>query len=310
MGLGALQNSSLDRSDNRLSGFYGSIALHIIVTLLIIYGLPNLMTKPPEELVVIPVELATLGDVTTPAPRQVESPQPKELPPETPKQDPTPEPPKPIPKPEPVPEKPVPPKPAPPAPPPDPDPIPVPSPKPKPPEPPKEKPPEPVKDVRPPAKKPAPPDDFNTLLKSVEKMREKVPQQPVSQPQPQDRPSASNKTVNSPLTDSNNQPTTSERDYVAAQIWPKWNVDLGAKGAETLVVKVKITVMPDGRVASAKLDVDNARYDNDPFFRAAADAAVRAVNTASPLKAPASRLTLFKDNPNMTINFDPRSMIR
>jgi hypothetical protein len=166
-----------------------------------------------------------------------------------------------------------------------------------------------LKDIKPPAKKPPPPpDDFDTLLKSVDKMRQTA--KPPPAPQPQQSVAASNKTVNAPPTDIMSKPTTSERDYVSAQIWPHWNVDVGSKEAATLQVSVKITIQPDGRVTSATLDVDQSRYASDTFFHAAADAAVRAVQAASPLKVPPSRPDLFRDNPNMTINFDPRSLAR
>jgi len=156
-----------------------------------------------------------------------------------------------------------------------------------------------LKDLKPPPKKPAPPDDFDNLLKSVDKLR----QTPKADPAP-----PADKTVKSPLSDAVAQPTTTEKNYVAAQIWPKWNVDLGAKGAETLQVSVKITVTPDGKVVRAVLDVDRQRYRDDPFFQAAADAAQRAVLQASPLRPPPTRPDFFRNNPDLTINFDPRSL--
>ena len=182
----------------------------------------------------------------------------------------------------------------------------MPAPKPKPPEPELPKPPPALlRDIKPPPKKPPPPpDDFDKLLKSVDKMRQ--PAAPSAPPAP----NAATKAVPSPLSERASQPTISERDFVAAQIWPLWNVDLGAKGADTLVVAVKISVLPDGTVTRADLDVDQARYAGDTFFRAAADAARRAVLEASPLKAPLSRPDLYRSNPSMTINFDPRSLKR
>jgi len=294
------------------AGILCSLLLHGLAALLLLFGLPQLLTPPPEMEEPIVVDIETIADKVAPPPRQVEEPKPEEptppkplppeplkpLPPEPPKPIP-PEPPKPIP---PEPPKPIPPEPPKPIPP-EPEPVPVPAPKPKP-EPPKEQPkpqPDMLKDIKPPPKKPPPPDDFDNLLKSVDKLRQ------TSKPQEQPAPKA-DKTVRSPLTDSAAQPTTTEKNYVAAQIWPKWNVDLGAKGAETLQVNVRISVTPDGRVVRAVLDVDPERYKHDTFFQAAADAAQRAVLQASPLRAPPTRPDFFKNNPDLTINFDPRSL--
>ncbi len=312
--------SAGNAGDLRL-GFLCSVALHIVAVIIAVFGLPQLMAPPPDVSEPVIVEIAEIGDKTTPPPRQVEAPKPVEQPAEPPKQEaqPTPEPPKPEP-PKPEPPKPPEPKPVPPPPPkppepePEPDPIPVPIPKPKPPEPkppePQPQPPSPLKDIKPPPKKPPPPtkDDFDTLLKSVDKLRDTA--KPAPAPAPQAPAAASSKTVNSNSIDSNAQPTVSERDYVSAQIWPKWNVDLGAKGAETLQIKVRIQVAPDGTVTAARLDVDSGRYSSDGYFRAASDAALRAVLSASPLKVPPTRPDLFKNNPDFTINFDPRSMAR
>ncbi|MDR3437956.1 energy transducer TonB [Telmatospirillum sp.] len=317
-------------------GLLCSVALHIVVLIIAVFGLPQLMEPPPEIGEPVIVEIAEIGDKTNPPPRQVEAPKPTPQPAEPPKQEapPTPEPPKPPePKPpEPKPEPPIPVPPPPPEPPkpvppppkpvePEPEPIPVPTPKPKPPEPtPEPKPqPDPLKDIKPQPKKPAPPtkDDFDSLLKSVDKLRDTAKpsdssnkSNPAPSPQPQQATGASSKTVNSSASDLSAQPTVSEKDYVSAQIWPKWNIDPGAKGADTLKILVRIKVAPDGTVTAAKLDVDSGRYAGDSFFRAAADAALRAVLAASPLKVPPTKPDLFKNNPDFTINFDPRSMAR
>ncbi len=298
-----------DSGDRLGAGLACSVMLHALAVLLAVFGLPHLMTPPKEMEEPIAVEIETITDKTNPPPRQVESPKPEEKPPEPPKQE-TPPPPPPPP-PAPPPPTPVPPPPTPTPPPPkppepEPDPVPVPKPKPEPPKPEPQKPPPPdlLKDLKPPPKKPPPPDDFDTLLKSVDKIRQTEKSEQKAPPQP----AQAQKTVNSPLTDLASQPSASEKDYIAAQIWPKWNVDLGAKGADTLQVAVRITITPDGTVTGAHMVVDQSRYLSDGFYRAAADAAVRAVMTASPLKVPPSRPDIFRNNPQITINFDPRSM--
>ena len=293
------------------AGVTCSVLLHALALLLMVFGLPHLMSPPKDIEEPMVVEVETIAEKTNPPPRQVEEPKPEEPKPEPPKQEETPPPPPPPapkppePKPEPPPPTPPPPQQKPPEPVPEPVPVPKPKPEPPKPEPPKPQPPDLLKDIKPPPKKPPPPDDFDNLLKSVDKLRkDEKPQTP----QPQLTPAPAQKTVNSPLSDAASQPTASEKDYIASQIWPKWNVDLGAKGADTLQVAVKISILPDGRVTEARRVVDEGRYNSDAFYRAAADAAVRAVLQASPLKVPPSRPDIFRNNPQITINFDPRSM--
>ena len=291
------------------AGVTCSVLLHALALLLMVFGLPHLMSPPKDIEEPMVVEVETIAEKTNPPPRQVEAPKPEEPKPEPPKAEetpppPPPPPPKPEPKPEPPPPAPPPPQPKPPEP--EPEPVPVPKPKPEPPkpEPPKPQPPDLLKDIKPPPKKPPPPDDFDKLLTSVDKLRKSEP----PAPEPKAQPAPANKTVNSPLSDAASAPTASEKDYIASQIWPKWNIDLGAKGAETLQVAVKISILPHGRVTEARRVVDESRYASDAYYRAAADAAVRAVLQASPLKVPPSRPDIFRNNPQITINFDPRSM--
>ena len=260
----------------------------------------------------MPVDLtAELSDKTN-APARAIAPKPEEKPAEPPKQDvpKPPEPPKPEP-PKPEPPKPEPPKPPPPPPPPapkppepEPEPIPVPSPKPKPPEPikPKDEP-----------KKPKPKDDFFDMMdKAV--LKDMTKPKPVSKPQPapqpQNTPAVAGSTNSQAVGDPTAKPTASEQDYLRAQIEKCWNFDPGARGAENLIVKVRIQIQPDGTVTRAELDVDTGRYNSDPYDRAAADSARRAPLSCSPLKIPPSRPDFFRNFSDIVLNFDPRSLIR
>lgn len=290
-------------------GMIFSAVFHLLLVLFAVFGLPQLMSPPPEVAPPVVVELAQLGEKTTPPPRQVEAPKPEEKP-EPAKEEPKVEPPKP-PEPKPEPPKPEPPKPVPPPPPPkvEPElaPVPVPAPKPKPPEPPKEQPkPDPLKDIKPPPKRPPPKDDFDTLLKSVDKMRSK--ETPPAKPQQQA--ALGSKTVNSPSSDPNAQPTVSEQDWVRAQIEPRWNFDVGARDPQSLAVDVRILINPDGTVVQANAMVDQGRYASDSYYRAAADTARRAALAASPLKAPPGHPDFFREYPAITLRFDPRNLIR
>ncbi len=290
-------------------GLICSAVFHVAIVLLALFGLPQLLSPPPEVAPPVVVEMAELGDKTNPPPRQVEAPKPVEKVAEPPKQEPTPEPPKPEP-PKPEPPKPEPPKPAPPPPPkpepqPEPEPIPVPTPKPKPPEPPKEQPkPDPLKDIKPPPKKQPPPNDFDTLLKSVQKMSQTA--KPLPAPQPQQQAAASSKTV---LSNSNipSEPVSlSDKDYIAAQFRRCWNFDVGARDAGTLVVRVHVLLNSDGSVVRADI-ADDPRYYSDSFYRSAADSARRAVYACAPIKLPPGKYDALKD---LVLNFDPRDAVR
>ncbi|HIJ39094.1 MAG TPA: cell envelope integrity protein TolA [Rhodospirillaceae bacterium] len=280
-------------------GFACSLAFHAAVVLLAVLGLPTLLAPPPEIAEPVIVELAQLGDKTNPPPRQVEAPKPEEKPAEPKKQEAPPEPPKPEPPkpepPKPEPPKPEPPKPPPPKPEPEPEPIPVPKPKPEPPKP------EPVK---PPPKKPPPPDDFDTLLKSVDKLKKAAP--PTPQPQPQQTPAAANKTVASNSNIPSEPLSLSEKDYIAAQFRRCWNFDVGARDAQNLIVRIHVLLNSDGSVVQADI-VSDPRYTTDSFYRSAADSARRAVYACSPIKLPPGKYDALK---NLTLNFDPRDAVR
>ena len=308
-----------------------SIALHLLVALLAIFGLPFMVEPPPPVEESVPVDLVPLGETTTSAPPKAEQQQPVEKPAEKPPEPPKPEakvePPKPEPpKPEPPKEepKPEPPKAVPPPPPPAPTPpppepkaeVPLPSPERKP-EPPKEtpKPPDQLAEVKPQKKPPPPPDDFQSLLKTIDKMkpqpqktddlakaidslRPSQPTPPAAQPQQQ--------AVAPSLAPIPDRPSASEISIVQAQIERHWNFDVGARDAANLVVQVKVALLPDGTVARADI-VSDPRYDSDSFYRSAADSARRAVLAASPLNLPPNSYDKFKE---ITFSFDPRNAVR
>ncbi len=316
MGLPRLREPGPD-GDIR-TGMICSAAFHLLVVILAVFGLPHILPPPPEVEVAVPIEIAQISDKSNPAPRQVKAPEPVEKP-TPPKQDVQPTPPKPPepkpepPKPEPPkPEaKPEPPKPEPPPPPKPPEPTPAPVPTPKPPEP---KPPEPKPE--PPKQKPEDKpkkkeDDFfksmDSALKDVDKKKSSSTPQPSPQPQSA---SAAKENVNSPLADATGQPTMTEKDFLRAQIEKCWNFDPGARDAGNLVVRVRILINADGTVTQSTFQGDSGRYASDPYYRAAADSARRAPLSCSPLKAPPGRPDFYKSFPDITLNFDPRSLAR
>ena len=103
-------------------------------------------------------------------------------------------------------------------------------------------------------------------------------------------------------------PSAGDLDFLVNQAKPAWLRQVEAKGAKLEPVVVAMSLQPDGKIEAARLAVDEKRYDRDPQFRIVADAAVRALLQASPLTAPAGHPEFFRNNPQITITFDPRSM--
>jgi outer membrane biosynthesis protein TonB len=314
----------------RRAVLYSSI-LHVSALGLAFFHLWDLIFPPrPLEDTPIAVELvniapetrATRPNQTPPKPKAKPEDQHVEAPQQPPKQPPKPVPPPPAPPPsaappptpapqpqvaqaqpeppkaEPKPEQP---------PPPPPPPAPAPTPKPPPPEPPKPTPPPP-----PPAK-PAPPPDpnkrkqdeqaFDALLKNLSKRAESqkadTPPKP-AQPQQQAKASAQ------PVAPLGPQLTTSEIDLVKQQIQRCWSPSAAAKEAHDLIVDITAEVSPDGRVLTAQI-TSTARM-GDPFYRAAAQSALRAVLNpqCGPLKLPPEKYEQWK---TLNLTFDPRNLL-
>tara|TARA_R110002124_G_scaffold64985_2_gene177386 strand:+ start:186712 stop:187692 length:981 start_codon:yes stop_codon:yes gene_type:complete len=101
--------------------------------------------------------------------------------------------------------------------------------------------------------------------------------------------------------------TVSELDALRGQLAECWNVLAGANFDHALVVYIKLYMNPDRTVRRYEIK-DQLRYTTDSFFRAAADAAARAVNnpSCSPLKLPAGKYDQWKV---ITVKFDPREML-
>ncbi|MFA5040588.1 MAG: hypothetical protein WC464_03020 [Bdellovibrionales bacterium] len=165
--------------------------------------------------------------------------------------------------------------------------------------------PKPLEKPKPPAEKPAPqqPDLFGSVLKNVARMK------PVESPKVTD----ADKKADANAAASNLGPsfssrlTITEEDALRRQIEQCWNPPVGARDAQNLIVEVIIDVNPDRTVANTEI-VDKLRYASDPFFRAAADSAIRAVRNpkCSPLELAADKYQQWK---RINFNFDPRDML-
>ncbi len=301
-----------------------SIGLHVAVVLIAVFGLPSLSDRMIAPSPVLEVSLVTDEELDQKEPEPVEEPKPE--PPEPQAQKPPPPPPEP-PKPPPPP---PPPEPEPPAPEPEAEAVPDPvnEPKPEPKKQPEPKP-EPKVAEKPPAKpaprprakpKPPPPkQDFTSVLKTVEKLKEDTPRPtPKKKAEPEEKEVDLQQQVAQAL-DLQEKPrrrtaflavgglTMGEMDALRAQIARCWSVPAGARDAENLVVEIRVEVNPDMTVRSARI-LDVSRMNRDPFYRTAAESALRAVLNprCSPLQLPPQK---YEEWRSMVLSFNPREML-
>ncbi|MFM2130405.1 MAG: hypothetical protein RL477_1951 [Pseudomonadota bacterium] len=277
-----------------------SAALHLLVVLLAILGLPRLwdtkrLTDTPMIVEMVPIDQQTTSK-EMPKPASKEKPVKKTPPPpkERPKTadiPPPPEPPKAVEKPAPDAEK-----------------LPVlkkevPKKTPK-----KEKkpetaqptPPKTIAEARPKRRPVQPKEDF---LQSV--LRDVAPDERGEKPKDktEKEPEQASKKVSQNQAPLDAVATMSEIDAIRHKIEQCWNIPAGARDAEKLVVSIRIWVNQDGTVRDARI-LDQGRM-SEPFFRTAAESALRAVLNprCSPLPIPPKKYDQFKE---MVLDFNPR----
>lgn len=316
------------------NGIAISTLLHAGVVAAVIFGLPDLLNTPIVLEQPIIVELVTITDKTT-SQKPIE-PSPKKAPPPAPKLKPiaTPEP---EPEPEPKPEPPVAKAPPPPAA----KPAPA-TPAPPPPEPAKIKPkavekpvevalpkPKPVAKPKPPKKvaatTPTPKAfrilprpkakpkrkrrQFNTnrIAALLDKDRTKKRTETRQSPKKSKTAKSVPRRANPVRTQSLSQPMTmSEIDAIRYQIQQCWSIPAGARDAKNLIVRIRVFLNTDGTLAKAP-EIVGSNQSNDPFYRAAADSARRAVLKCAPLKnLPVDKYSRWRE---LTLTFNPRDML-
>jgi outer membrane biosynthesis protein TonB len=101
--------------------------------------------------------------------------------------------------------------------------------------------------------------------------------------------------------------TASEIDLIRQQIERCWNIPEGARDDKDLVVEIRVFVDPDGNVRQAVI-LDQARLVNDPVFRAAADSARRALFNPQcrPLRLPPDKYEYWKE---FVMDFSPKDLL-
>jgi hypothetical protein len=98
--------------------------------------------------------------------------------------------------------------------------------------------------------------------------------------------------------------TMSEIDALRSQMMKCWNVPVGAPDPTALVLRVRVLLNQDGSVAGMPQLLDTMSL-SDPYFRAAADSAIRAVKMCEPYKLPVEKYQAWSE---VTVTFDPTKM--
>jgi hypothetical protein len=146
---------------------------------------------------------------------------------------------------------------------------------------------------------PSPPTDFASVMDTVSDLANESEPKPEVPAPAQTRPSTARNDASRPV-------TMTEVDLVRRQIEQCWNVPAGAKNAENMAVAVRVDMNPDGTPRAVSIE-DNARMQTDPYFRAAAESAKRAVLNprCHPFKLPPDKYQRWQ---TMTVIFDPKEM--
>ncbi len=169
-----------------------------------------------------------------------------------------------------------------------------------------------------PRRKPKPPDEFASVLKNLAKEFKKPPPMEKlgkdKKPQPEkdnfEQQIAKVLTRRRVNDSSSNRITMTERhamiNSIRTAIQPCWNIQPGAKGAQDIVVVVRATMSPDGKVRRAWV-TNRSAFQNDPFKLAAAETAQRAVlnQACQPFKLDPKKYDVWKD---VTLKFNPSEM--
>ncbi|MGE4061766.1 MAG: cell envelope integrity protein TolA [Rhodospirillaceae bacterium] len=158
--------------------------------------------------------------------------------------------------------------------------------------------------VKPPPRKPAPPD---TKKRDVAMLQSLLKDMQKNAPKP--KPQADAKTKDTAINIAPNigeRASMTEKDAIIRHIESCWRIDPGTEGVEKLSVEARVYLNPDGSVLKFEF-VDMARYFVDAQFRTLANSARNAVLGCGkiPMITPANYAT-FKE---MVLTFSPQGRI-
>lgn len=270
-------------------GLLGSLVLHGVTALLILFLLPSWLATPPAPVAVVPVDLVALGARTAAPPADQQASLPQEQAKETAEKDVT--------DPVPAPETPPPPQ--------------APTPRAR-----QSSGPSPLAAVNPedparlpkrgpaaaakPRPTPSPADELTTKLQSLAKLRQPAP--PVApNPRPQEGVGLSNVTASSANAAPGSRASYSVNDFLRAQVERHWYWDRHRVGRVDWAVSIHVVLNTDGSVAKAEI-VDDPRHGGDPIYHDLALSARNAVMLSSPLNLPPG-----VDVREVTLTLDARS---
>jgi len=173
-----------------------------------------------------------------------------------------------------------------------------------------------------PRAKPTPPpkeDDFESMLKDLSRELEDARPKP-PEPKPEPEPDFLDQLAATLDKEPEPEPiraqktpilgerlTISEEDALSRHIEPCWNVQIGARNPEELAVDIRLYMNRDGTVRRAEV-IDRGRMSSDRFYKAAAEAAMRAVlnKRCQPLPIPPHKYEQMK---SFVYHFDPSKMV-
>lgn len=143
-------------------------------------------------------------------------------------------------------------------------------------------------------------DDFQSLLKNL------TPDAPSAGTDQQAKPTQAPPDI-AQLAELADRLTVSEQDALRRQLSQCWNILAGAEYAENLAVELRVFMNPDRTVNNAVV-LDKLRYNTDSPYRAAADAALRALRNpnCTPLELPEGKYEQWKV---FVIRFDPKDVL-
>jgi hypothetical protein len=145
-----------------------------------------------------------------------------------------------------------------------------------------------------PEPEPEPEDRLASILKNVDKLRDKSEKKLVNQAA----------TTQSASRGSALQQSQMVR-AIQRQMSRCWQVEPGARDAESLVVEIRVVLNPDATVRDAQI-IDFERMFNDTVVRSAAENARRAIFRCSPFDLPPGMYDVWRD---LTLRFDPSRML-
>ncbi|RDD60158.1 energy transducer TonB family protein, partial [Ferruginivarius sediminum] len=151
--------------------------------------------------------------------------------------------------------------------------------------------------------KPEPREDrLSSILKNVERdLKTQTAETPPEKERPEPKQSKPKVTASKV----SQKMSASQLEAIRRQIERCWNPPVGARDAEDLVVELRVQLRRDGSVQQARI-LSTERM-GDPFYRSAAESALRAVRICSPLEnLPPEKYDAWRD---MRLTFNPREML-